>query len=157
MTETLLAGERDAKRQLNLGTSRKWKVINPAKKNSLGQAVGYALAPAENATPMAQPDSFLRTHAGFVNAHFWATRYEPRELYAAGDYTNLSQPGEGLPKWTSANRSLESQDVVIWYTLGVTHVPRPEEWPVMTAHRAGFKLVPAGFFSRNPALDVPAR
>ncbi|MGH2822160.1 MAG: hypothetical protein ACRDLY_03885, partial [Thermoleophilaceae bacterium] len=42
------------------------------------------------------------------------------------------------------------------YTFGVTHNPRPEEWPVMPSHRAGFLLQPDGFFARNPALDVPA-
>ena len=45
--------------------------------------------------------------------------------------------------------------VVVWYTMGVTHIPRPEEWPVMPVTHVGFKLIPAGFFSRNPALDVP--
>ena len=49
-----------------------------------------------------------------------------------------------------------NQDVVVWYTLGITHIPRPEEWPVMPATHVGFKLIPGGFFSRNPALDVPA-
>jgi primary-amine oxidase len=44
---------------------------------------------------------------------------------------------------------------VIWYTLGVTHIPRPEEWPIMTVHPAGFRLVPDGFFDHNPAADVP--
>ena len=43
---------------------------------------------------------------------------------------------------------------MLWYTFAVTHTPRPEEWPVMPVHRAGFKLVPAGFFEHNPALDV---
>jgi primary-amine oxidase len=43
----------------------------------------------------------------------------------------------------------------MWYTMTVTHVPRAEEWPVMSAARAGFSLVPSGFFTRNPALDVP--
>jgi Cu2+-containing amine oxidase len=36
--------------------------------------------------------------------------------------------------------------------MGVTHIPSPEEWPLMPVHRAGFKLVPAGFFARNPAM-----
>ena len=39
--------------------------------------------------------------------------------------------------------------------FGVTHLPRREEWPVMPVARAGFKLVPCGFFDRNPALDLP--
>ena len=53
------------------------------------------------------------------------------------------------------NRSLQDSDVVIWYTLGVTHIPRPEEWPIMSVHSAGFKLVLDGFFDQNPAVDVP--
>ena len=48
-----------------------------------------------------------------------------------------------------------NQDVVVWYTMGVTHIPRPEEWPVMPVTHVGFKMIPGGFFSRNPALDVP--
>jgi primary-amine oxidase len=32
---------------------------------------------------------------------------------------------------------------------------RPEDYPVMPVHKAGFKLLPVAFFSRNPALDVP--
>ena len=41
------------------------------------------------------------------------------------------------------------------FALETTHLPRPEEWPVMPVHRLGFRLVPNGFFARNPALDVP--
>ena len=44
---------------------------------------------------------------------------------------------------------------MLWYTLGVTHIPRPEEWPIMVSHRTGFSLLPAGFFARNPSLDLP--
>ncbi len=53
------------------------------------------------------------------------------------------------------NEKIEGEDVVLWYTLGVTHIPRPEEWAVMPVTHVGFKLIPGGFFSRNPALDVP--
>jgi hypothetical protein len=38
--------------------------------------------------------------------------------------------------------------------VGCQHITRPEDWPVMPAERAGFMLKPAGFFDRNPALDV---
>ena len=44
---------------------------------------------------------------------------------------------------------------MLWYTFGVTHIPRPEDWPVMPVEYAGFHLIPVGFFERNPALDVP--
>jgi primary-amine oxidase len=35
------------------------------------------------------------------------------------------------------------------------HISRPEDWPVMPVERIGFMLKPAGFFDRNPSLDVP--
>jgi primary-amine oxidase len=76
-------------------------------------------------------------------------------MNAAGYYVSQSKGGDGLTRWTAANRPIENQDVVLWYTLGVTHIPRPEEWPIMTVHKASFKLIPAGFFARNPAIDVP--
>ena len=46
--------------------------------------------------------------------------------------------------------------MVVWHTFGVTHVVRPEDWPVMPVEYAGFLMAPVGFFERNPALDLPA-
>jgi primary-amine oxidase len=157
MEETALRTEHAARRDLELTTARRWLVVNPEARNSLGQPAAYLLAPGDNSVPYLHPDSPIRRRAGFVNHHFWATAFEPAERNAAGAYPNQSEPGEGLPAWTGKNRQLEGADVVAWYTFGLTHVPRPEEWPVMSATTTGFKLVPVGFFNRNPALDVPKR
>jgi primary-amine oxidase len=156
MRETPLATEHDAQRNLDLASSRKWIVVNPGAKNQLGQPTGYALLPGENAIPFALPDSWVRKRAGLLSHHIWVTPYTPGEFYAAGDYPNQSKGGDGLPRWTSANRAIDGKDVVLWYTMGITHNPRPEDWPVMPVHSAGFKLVPWGFFGRNPAMDLPA-
>jgi primary-amine oxidase len=153
MTETIFRSEREGVRSLDLASSRKWKVFNPGRRNALGDPAGYVLVPGENSVPYAAPDSWIRRRAGFLNAHLWVTRYDPAETNAAGTYINQSKGGEGLPKWIAANRPLMDQDVVLWYTLGVTHIPRPEDWPVMPVHRAGFRLIPSGFLSRNPAMD----
>jgi primary-amine oxidase len=155
VSETVLATEKDAIRQLNVASNRTWIVINPNVRNALSGPVGYALLPGENSVPFNDPDSWVRKRAGFIGAPFWVTPYDPSEMHAAGEYPNQSPGGDGLPKWTAANRSVQNQDVVLWYTMGITHIPRPEEWPVMPVHKAGFKLVPVGFFARNPALDVP--
>ncbi len=154
MEETPLATEREAERRLDLSTSRRW-IIQSDSRNALGQFTGYALLPGENALPFALPDSWLRKRAGFLNAHVWVTPYDPREMYAAGDYPYQSKGGDGLPEWTAANRPIENRDVVVWYVMGITHNPRPEDWPVMPTHSAGFMLAPWGFFTRNPALDLP--
>lgn len=155
MKETPLRRELEAQRQLNLASQRRWKVINPTVRNSLGQPTGYLLVTGENSVPYAGPKSSVMQRAAFMTNHLWVTQCAPDEMNAAGFYINQSKGGEGLAKWTKADRPLENQDVVIWYTFGITHIPRPEDWPVMPVHKAGFKLMPNGFFSRNPALDVP--
>jgi primary-amine oxidase len=155
MKETALKTEAEAQRQLNLATHRRWRVINPNNKNTLGQPTGYLLSTGESSIPIAAVNSSVRQRAGFVNSHLWVTPQAPDEIYAAGLYINQSKGGEGLPAWTKQNRLLENKDVVVWYTFGVTHIPRPEDWPVMPVHKAGFKLMPVGFFTQNPALDVP--
>jgi primary-amine oxidase len=155
MQETELRTESEAQRNLNLATSRKWIVTNPSARNPLGHPTGYALLPGENAVLFAQPDSWVRKRAAFLNSHVWVTLYQGGEMYAGGDYPNQSRGGDGLPRWTAANRTLHNQDVVLWYTMGITHNPRPEDWPVMPVHSAGFQLVPWGFFGRNPLMDLP--
>jgi primary-amine oxidase len=75
-------------------------------------------------------------------------------MHAAGDYRPPGVRGGGLPSWTRADRSIDDADVVLWYTLGITHRVRPEDYPLMPVHTAGFSLVPFGFFTESPAMDV---
>jgi primary-amine oxidase len=155
--ETVLRDERTAQRSMNLATARKWKVASATERNAQGHHTSYVLVPGENSVIQARPDSRIRRRARFPDHHVWFTRHHPAELYAAGDYPNQSEADSGLPAWTAEPESLEGEDVVLWYTLAVTHTPRPEDWPVMPVHRTGFHLAPHGFFARNPALDLPAQ
>ena len=155
MEEKVLPREKDAQRDLSLADARAWRVLNPAQKNGLGMERGYILVPGANSVPYALEGSLARRRAGFMDHHVWVTRYRPRELYAGGDYPNQSEGGDGLPRYAARNEPIENTDVVLWYTLNVTHIPRPEEWPVMPTTTVGFRLIPAGFFEANPALDVP--
>ncbi len=101
--------------------------------------------------------SSLLNRAGFLNNHLWVTPLHEREIYPAGEYpaSNLVKPG--LPTWTEQNRDIEKKDVVLWYVAGVTHVVRPEEWPVMAPHYVKFSLMPYGFFSQNPTVTMPKK
>jgi primary-amine oxidase len=155
MRESLFKTESEAQRRMDMQAARVWTVRNAAAKNSLGHHTSYILIPGTNSLPYIAAEALTRRRAQFINNHFWATRYRREEIYAAGVYPNQSTGGDGLPQFIADNESLENQDVVVWYTLGVTHIPRPEEWVVMPVTHAGFKLIPGGFFSRNPALDVP--
>jgi primary-amine oxidase len=153
---TLLPTELAARRSTHAATSRHWRVVNPGSANRLGQPVGYRLLPtASTPTMLAQPDSSVAQRAGFARYNLWVTPFVRDERRAAGEFPNQHAGGDGLPRWTSADRPIDERDVVCWYSFGVTHFVRPEDWPVMPVEYTGFLLSPFGFFDRNPALDVP--
>ena len=153
MSQKTLRGEIEARRDLDLASARRWLVANHARMNAVGQPAGYALIPGENAPPFPGPATAARRRAPFLNHHLWVTRYDPAHMYASGEWVNLGGVNEGVANWSQDDQSIVDADDVLWYTMSVLHVPRPEDWPVMPAHTAGFRLVPVGFFDRNPTLQ----
>jgi len=115
--ETALTTESEAQRKMDLTASRYWKVTNPNNINKFDQPVAYKLMPGANALPYQHPDSPVGRRAGFMYHHLWVTKYDPYELYPAGWFPNQHPGGDGLPKWVEGNRSIENEDIVVWYTM----------------------------------------
>ena len=151
-----LTDEASAQRNIAPEVSRYWKVSNPSSTNALGQPVAYKLLPQASPTLFAHPDSQVVRRAGFGKHHLWATPYADGELHAAGPYTVMHEGQQGLPELTAGNRDISDCDLVMWHTVALTHVPRPEDWPVMPVEYCGFHLIPVGFFDKNPTLDLPS-
>ena len=152
---TRLPSELAARRSVNGASARFWRIVNDIRRNRLGHPASYRLMPGENSPPLVQPDAAVMKRAGFIAHQLWVTPYDPRQRYPAGDYPNQHPTGDGLPIWTTADRSLENKPLVVWYVFGHTHVPRAEDWPVMPVASIGFSLKPDGFFDQNPSMDVP--
>jgi primary-amine oxidase len=153
---TRLARESEGARTADASVGRAWHVVNPARTNRLGQPVAYALDPQSAPLLAADPGAAVTSRAAFATRHLWVTRYDPAQRYAAGDLPNQHPGGAGLPSYVAADRDINGQDIVLWHTFGMTHFPRPEDWPVMPVARCGFTLRPVGFFDRNPTLDLPS-
>ena len=152
---TLLETELEARRDVDPLRSRSWKITNRSKVNAVGQPTAYKLVPTSPPTLLADPTSNVGRRATFAAHNLWVTPFAEDERRAAGDYPNQHSGGAGLPAWTAQDRSIVDTDIVLWHSFGVTHIPRPEDWPVMPVEYTGFSLLPVGFFDRNPALDVP--
>ena len=152
---TALTREWTAQRMADPLVDRVWHVENRSVTNRLGQPVAYALVPEGRPVLLADESSSVHRRGTFATRHLWVTRYDPAQRFAAGDLVDQYPGPGGLPAFVSGDRSLEDEDVVLWHTFGLTHFPRPEDWPVMPVGVTGFRLVPVGFFDRNPALDMP--
>lgn len=155
MSSKILATEGQGVRDHNPQSARKWKVFNPFSMNSLKHPRGYTIIPGETATPYLQPKNQIRQRAKFIEHPMWFTVYKDDETSGAALYPTTAPKGQGLPAYIANNESLSGQDIVMWYTFGVTHVPHPEQWPIMNVHHTGFTLMPVNFFSENPGMRIP--
>ena len=155
-TSRVLARERDAAREADGRTGRYWKITNPSVKNSVGNPSGYKLVVHPSPLMLAQEGCSMRARGAFATKHLWVTKYAPSERYASGNFPNQHAGGDGLPKFIAQNRPIENEDIVVWHTFGHTHVCKPEDFPIMPVEYAGFALKPNGFFTENPAMDLPA-
>ncbi|HET7294313.1 MAG TPA: hypothetical protein VFM88_17955 [Vicinamibacteria bacterium] len=133
-----------------------WRFVNPGVKGPMGYPVSYQVRAGHGADSLLSDDDWPQRRAGFTRHALWVTPYRPDERFAAGDYPTQSRGGDGLPAWTAADRPLENADLVAWYTVGMHHVVRAEDWPVMPVVWHDFEIRPFDFFARNPALDIPA-
>jgi len=150
----LFAKEKDGQRSVNYETNRNWHIMNNMKHNALGQHTGYMLMTGIQAKPFMSPTSLIRKKAGFLDHQLWVTQYHEDEVFPAGKYPASNKVYDGLPQWTAKNRAIDNNDIVLWYVAGITHIVRPEEWPVMPCHHMGFTLMPFGFFSSNPTMGM---
>jgi primary-amine oxidase len=152
---TRLTRESHSGRRADGARGRTWRIISTEHQNRFGRPVSYTLYPESAPVLLADPAAPLTARAGFATNHLWVTRYDPAHRYPAGDFVNQHPGGAGLPAFIAGDQDIDGTDIVLWHTFGPTHVPRPEDWPVMPVARCGFTLKPTGFFDRNPTLDVP--
>ncbi len=152
---TRIARESESAREADNKLGRAWQVLNPGVTNRVGKPVSYILRPEGLPGLLADPASSIARRAAFTTKDLWVTRYDPAERFPSGALVNQNDGWNAIDTWVTQDRDLDGQDIVLWHTFGLTHYPRPEDWPVMPVDSAGFALVPHGFFDRNPALDTP--
>ncbi|GAB3194713.1 primary-amine oxidase [Nesterenkonia suensis] len=152
---TRLTTEQQAVRDADGSLGRIWRVSSTERTNRLGQPTAYELHPTDAPPLLAAEGSSVQRRAAFASHHLWVTQNAQDELHPAGRLVNLNPGDDGLPRYIAGDRPVEGEDIVLWHSFGLTHYPRPEDWPIMPVDYAGFTLLPSGFFDRNPTLDVP--
>jgi primary-amine oxidase len=145
--------EKAAQLQTGHGPAR-LRVMNEGRTNAVGNPVSYELLVANHARLIIDPEDWPAKRARFLQHDVWVTRYAPEERYAAGEYVFGGKGTDGLHVWAARDRGIRKQDIVVWVNLGMHHLTRAEDLPVMPTIWHSFKLRPHNFFARNPAIDL---
>lgn len=142
----------------DIAKNRYINIVNENKINPVTmKPVGYKLQPVNTALIMAQEGSVARARANFASHHFWVTKFHDNEFYGGGVWTNQSSKEVGgVTDAVARKEPVRNEDIVLWHSFGLTHHVRPEDWPVMPMEKLTMALTPYGFFTENPAIDVPA-
>ncbi|KAF8520966.1 hypothetical protein JB92DRAFT_2828019 [Gautieria morchelliformis] len=43
----------------------------------------------------------------------------------------MDPPNDSVEKWANEEESIDDDDILLFVTMGVNHIPRPEDWPVV--------------------------
>ncbi|KAH7039574.1 peroxisomal copper amine oxidase [Microdochium trichocladiopsis] len=140
-------------------TSRTWEICNTNRLHPYsGKPASYKLISREVPGLLPKPGSLVWKRGGFARHAVHVTKYADDQLWPAGRHVPQTS-GErslGLPEWVGdGNESIENTDIVLWHTFGVTHIPAPEDFPVMPVEPITLLLKPRNFFLNSPVLDVP--
>lgn len=150
----IAATEPDAMLSIDPQRPALWRVINTASHNTVGSPTSFQLRPGAPGVRLPDADVLPHPRAAFTQHHLWVTPYSAEQRYPAGEYPNQHPGGGGLPEWTRHGRSIRNTDIVLWYTIGMHHVVRAEDWPIMPVLHHEFELRPFDFFPQNPAVQV---
>jgi len=151
--ENLVKSELSARLIPSLQTPDVWSFRHATTTSNVGNPVAYKLVPGTSAVSLMDDDDPPQKRARFAKYSMWVTPQNDRELWAGGQNVyNSAGEYDGIGNWTAADRNLVDQDLVAWYVIGIHHVTRQEDGPVMPSLSMGFDLMPENFFQDNPAL-----
>ncbi|KAG1453664.1 hypothetical protein G6F56_007513 [Rhizopus delemar] len=153
---TVLRDTIEGQQSANYETARFWKIMNENRIHPYTKApVAWKLTTGSQTPFFAQDDSVVGQRAGFAKKTLWVTPYNEDEMFAGGFYCNQSSGQDNVENWAKRGDDIVNKDLVLWFTFGVTHLPRVEDFPVMPVEMCGFSMKPCNFFMANPGLDVP--
>ncbi|MBB3394811.1 MULTISPECIES: tyramine oxidase [unclassified Rhizobium] len=152
---TMPKTEMEARYQLSAMKPRYFMISDPSREGYLGQEPGWMIHHGDVAYG---PFDFAKDPPMKRNAYIeysvWNTVYNIDQQYAGGKYAMQSDGSDTLPQWVKANKPLMGKDIVTWFTAGFHHIPRMEDWPVMSTEWKTIHIEPHNFFAHNPALTI---
>lgn len=128
-------------REWDASTDRRWRIVSAGKRHyASGQQTGYSIGVKGGATPaLPRPKGWVGRRATFIRNTLWVVREkedarEGGRMWPSGKYVPQAreEPADSLARWVrdDGDESIENEDVLVYITVGTTHIPRPEDWPV---------------------------
>ncbi|KAK1522239.1 copper amine oxidase [Colletotrichum costaricense] len=136
-------------------------IVNPNATNAWGEKRGYRIVPGKSnihLTPLNSP--WTKYQTPFAKSHLALSRQHDTEPYA-NSHSNVNlplKPQQDFMKFFDGE-SVENEDIVLWFNLGMHHFTRSEDIPVTLYSEAVSSIVfaPQNFNDRAQDGDLQNR
>ncbi|UQC89979.1 copper amine oxidase [Colletotrichum lupini] len=136
-------------------------IVNPNATNAWGEKRGYRIVPGKSnihLTPLNSP--WTKYQTPFAKSHLALSRQHDTEPYA-NSHSNVNLPLKPQQDFMNFfdGESVENEDIVLWFNLGMHHFTRSEDIPVTLYSEAVSSIVfaPQNFNDRAQDGDLQNR
>ena len=139
--DRVLRRANEGAREWDASADRRWRVVSAGKRHhASGQLTGYSIGVKGGATvALPRPESWVGRRATFAHNTLWVIREKEDardggRMWPSGKFVPQAreEPADSLARWVrdDGDAKIENEDVLVYVTVGTTHIPRPEDWPV---------------------------
>lgn len=158
LTRGQISNEDDGKLSWGDNSATMWAIVNTDAPNEFGENRGYRIMPAT--APMhltVQNSTNLAKAAQWATHDFFVTRQkdtEPRSAHPANSQ-DVHDPIVDFDAFFDGE-SLEQEDLVLWFNLGMHHVPHTGDLPntVFTTAHSGLQILPLNYLAGDPSRET---
>jgi primary-amine oxidase len=135
-----------------------YRIVNKDKPNKYGEYRGYRILPSQGAIHLSVNNS-----SNLVNAANWAyhdlqiTKQKDTEPRSANTMNgeNVYDPLVNFDRFFDGE-SLEQEDLVLWFNLGMHHLPHTGDLPntVFTTAHSAIQISPSNYFTHDQSRDT---
>ncbi|KAL6364234.1 hypothetical protein LRP88_02151 [Fusarium phalaenopsidis] len=152
VNRSYITSEDDSKITWAKNGAAAYAVVNKDKLNSFGEAPGYHIFPNSGSTAhlTVQSSSALGQSANWANHNLYALQHhdtEPKSAYAFNSH-DPHHPAVNFDEFFNGE-SLDQEDIVLYFNLGMHHLPNTADLPntVMTTAVSSMFIAPQNYFA----------
>lgn len=135
-------------------------VVNKDTPNKYGEYRGYRMSPSKGGAGMhvtIANSTNLANAGGFTTHAYYVTKHHDSETRAASAWSDYD-PWNPMRDFNTYfdGEDIEQEDIVVWFNLGMHHVPHTGDIPntVMTTAQSAMLLTPNNYFLSDPSRQV---
>ncbi|KAK7427647.1 hypothetical protein QQZ08_005922 [Neonectria magnoliae] len=147
-----ITNEDDGKITWSKNGAASYAVVNKDQLNSFGEAPGYRIFPNSGSTAYltVQSSSALGQSANWANHNLYALQHhdtEPKSAYAFNSH-DPHNPAVDFEDFFNSE-SLDQEDIVLYFNLGMHHIPNTADLPntVTTTAMSSIAIAPQNYFA----------